>query len=126
MGHGFPFTSDHLVLASGGGASGDAAVAYKSEVVLRLADEGWAPTWGYGNAESGIQAFLLGGVPREQVFLVGELSGAADSLGVQPLPDDQAYSAHLAEWMPMVPSLLKDQPVPEAAASSFHATDRSE
>jgi len=97
--HGFPFRDGALYLAEGMGAHGDSAVAYKSEVIVELAAEGWEPSWAYGNADSDILAFQDAGIPDDHIFLVGELAG---TMGVQPIPDDQAYESHLAEQLGQV------------------------
>jgi hypothetical protein len=97
--HGFPWRDGALYLAEGLGAHGDGAVAYKSEVILDLAEQGWEASWAYGNAESDILAFQEAGMADDHIFLVGELAGA---MGVQPIPDEQAYEAHLGEQLPGV------------------------
>jgi hypothetical protein len=97
--HGFPYAEGQLYLAEGLGAFGDGAVEYKSEVVLELGAEGWEASWAYGNADSDILAFQEAGIPDEHVFLVGELAG---TMGVQPIPDEEAYEAHLEEQLPLV------------------------
>ncbi len=97
--HDFPWREGALYLAEGLGAHGDGAVAYKSEVILDLAEQGWEASWAYGNAESDILAFQEAGMADDHIFLVGELAGA---MGVQPIPDEQAYEAHLGEQLPGV------------------------
>lgn len=97
--HGFPATGERVLLAEGLGVSGDAAVEYKAGAIEALAEVGWEAAWAYGNAESDIEAFLLAGIPADHVFLVGELAGTMD---VQPIPDVEAYTQHLADQMPGV------------------------
>jgi len=97
--HDFPGAEDDLFLAEGIGAAGDAAVAYKSAVLVNLHDQGWTTSWAYGNAESDIEAFLAAGVDADRVFLTGELAG---TMGVQPITDDEAYTSHLGSQMPGV------------------------
>ncbi len=99
LGHGFPYAQGSLYLAEGLGAHGDSAVEYKSEVILDLAAQGWTASWAYGNADTDILAFQEAGIPDDHIFLVGELAG---TMGVKPIPDDQAYEAHLSEQLPQV------------------------
>lgn len=100
--HGFPWSEDAVFLAEGIGVYGDAAVEYKSGVILGLAEEGWQPAWAYGNAESDILAFQAAGIPDDHIFLVGALAG---TMGVEPILDDDAYSAHLEHQLPLVESV---------------------
>lgn len=97
--HGFPYADGQLYLAEGLGALGDSAVAYKSEVIMDLEAEGWQADWAYGNADTDILAFQDAGLPDEHIFLVGELAG---TMGVQPIPDEEAYEAHQATQLPQV------------------------
>jgi hypothetical protein len=107
LAHGFPYAEGQLYLAEGLGAHGDSAVAYKSEVILELAAEGWSAVWAYGNADSDILAFQEAGMADDHIFLVGELAG---SMGVVPIPDEDAYESHLAEQLPLVDEVGCDQP----------------
>ncbi len=93
--HGFPLEPAHLFLADGLGTAGDGAIAYKSGAMQDLTAEGLSFAWGYGNAETDIEGFRLGGLDDAHLFLVGELAG---TMGVQPLPDEEAYTAHLP-WL---------------------------
>jgi phosphatidate phosphatase PAH1 len=97
--HDFPWVQGALYLADGLGAHGDSAVEYKAEVIRDLEGEGWQAVWAYGNAESDILAFQEAGLTDDHIFLVGELAG---TMGVQPIPDEDAYEAHLAEQLPLV------------------------
>ncbi|MBN2799174.1 MAG: hypothetical protein JXX28_08495 [Deltaproteobacteria bacterium] len=100
--HSFPVTEEQVFLASGYGASGDAAVAYKSAVLDEKAAAGWALDYAYGNADSDILAFQASGVADEDIFLVGELAG---TMGVQPITDADAFAAHMAAHMGGVPAV---------------------
>lgn len=103
--HGFPFTENALFLASGVGVAGDAAVAYKTGVLTDLQAGGRDLAYAYGNATSDIDAFQAADIPDDVIFLVGELAG---EMGVQPIPDEEAYTAHVVAWMPGVPEALCD------------------
>jgi phosphatidate phosphatase PAH1 len=98
LAHGFPVDEERVFLSEGFGVAGEAAATYKTEVLEQLADEGWTMDQAYGNAESDIQAFQTA-LPDEQIFLVGELAG---TLGVQPIPDEDAYTTHLAAQAPLI------------------------
>lgn len=90
--HGFPYEPGTLFLAEGIGALGDDAADYKIEVLEGLQADGWTFHLGYGNATTDIEAFRAVGIPDDRLFGVGELS---DELGVVPIPDEDAYTAHL-------------------------------
>lgn len=90
--HGFPVSDERLFLSEGYGVAGEDAVAYKSEVLADQVADDWTHAWAYGNADSDIAAFQTA-LDDEHIFLVGELAG---TLGVQPIPDDEAFEAHLA------------------------------
>jgi hypothetical protein len=96
--HGFP--EGALYLAEGRGVGGDDAVAYKAGVIAQHQEGGQRMAYAYGNAETDILAFQEANIPDDVIWLVGELAG---TMGVQPLPDDQAYTAHLADFLPTVP-----------------------
>lgn len=99
--HGFPYDPDDLYLADGVGAIGSGAVAYKHEILVGLQDDGLTLDWAYGNAFSDIEAFQLAGIPDDRIFFVGKHAGERD---VQPLPDEEAFTAHLDTHLPQVPS----------------------
>jgi phosphatidate phosphatase PAH1 len=100
--HDFPWAPEDVYLASQIVITNEATIAYKKSVLDARAGEGWAVDWGYGNATTDIDAFLQGGVDASHLFLVGELAGSMD---VNAIPDDDAYSAHMAEQLPLVPTL---------------------
>jgi hypothetical protein len=58
--------------------------------LLRLSVDGVEVSRGYSAIEDRVQAFIAGGVPREQVYTWGE---AADSQGTTPIPDED-FEAH--------------------------------
>ena len=90
----FPlFSPDDVFLSEGYGELGDGAAEYKSELLLRLIDEGWTLVWAYGNADSDITAYKAAGIPNDHQYLVGELAG---TLEVNPIPTEEAYTAHFA------------------------------
>ena len=97
--HCFPsgrvFLADHAI-----GVTGDDAVAYKVGAIASMQDEGWRFDYAYGNADTDIEAFQQAGIGDDIIFLVGELAG---TMGVQPIPDADAYTAHLAAHLPNVP-----------------------
>ena len=99
--HGFPYEPERLFLAEGIAAVGDEAVAYKSQVMLDHIDQGWTYDYGYGNADTDIEGFRLGGLADDRLFLVGELAG---TMGVNPIPDEEAYETHLTAHMSSVTS----------------------
>lgn len=101
--HGFPYEEGALFLAPGIGAVGDSAVEYKTGVLLDLQADGRVFDYAYGNATSDIEAFQAAGIPDDVIFLVGELAG---EMGVKPIPDEEAYTAHIEAWMPGVPEAL--------------------
>ncbi len=98
--HGFPLAEGRLFLAEGLYVDGDDAVEYKRDVLLSLQAEGWTLDWAYGNADTDIEAFLQAEIPRDRIFLVGSLAGTMD---VQPLPDEEAFTRHVADHLPAVP-----------------------
>lgn len=91
--HGFPYDPTRLYLAPGFGVAGDDAASYKTDVLAELSDAGWTHEWAYGNADSDIAAFKTA-LSNDRIFLVGELAGTLD---VEPIPDEDAYTAHVAE-----------------------------
>lgn len=95
--HGFPYRSEDVFLADGVGATGDDAVTYKHGVLTALAAAGSTVRWAYGNAETDIQAYQDAGLADDQIYLVGDLAG---TLGVEPIPTADAYSAHAAAILP--------------------------
>ncbi len=103
--HGFPVAEDALFLAPGYGAVGEVAVEYKTGVLTDLQEQGRELAYAYGNATSDIEAFQAAGIPDDVIFLVGELAG---EMGVQPIPDEEAYTAHIDAWMPGVPEARCD------------------
>jgi len=102
--HGFPYVEEQLFLAWDLMVHGDAAVTYKADVIAELIADGWTVDYGYGNADSDIEAFLQAGIPADRVFLVGRLAESlAGPMGVRPLPGDEAYTGHLDSFFPTVP-----------------------
>lgn len=101
--HGFPYEEGNLYLGQGAIISGDEAVEYKAGVIETLIAEGWTVDYAYGNAETDIEAFLQAGIPADRIYLVGELAGAMD---VEPLHDAAAYTQHIEDHLPGVPSAM--------------------
>lgn len=97
--HDFPLRDGRLFLGHGTLVTGETAVAYKAGVVDGLEADGFEIAFAYGNATTDIQAYQRAEVPDDRIWLVGELAGM---FGVQPLPDDQAYTAHLASHLATV------------------------
>lgn len=98
--HDFPYSDEDVYLADGIGAFGDDAVAYKAGVLSDLAAAGLSVVYAYGNADTDIEAFQAAGIPDDHIFLVGSLAG---TMGVEGIPDEDAYTAHVADF-------LADQP----------------
>jgi phosphatidate phosphatase PAH1 len=96
---GFPYAPGDLFLAPGVGVLGDGAVDYKSGVIADLQAQGYEFVYAYGNATTDIEAFQESGIADDHIFLVGALAG---EMGVEPIPDDEAYTAHLASFLPGV------------------------
>lgn len=105
LAHEFPYTEDALYLSEGYGATGDAAVAYKSGVIDDRTAGGWTASWAYGNADTDILAFQASGLPDNHIFLVGELAG---TMGVEPVPDEDAYTNHLEAQLPSIAHVACD------------------
>lgn len=81
-------------------AFGDAARSYKSTWVGRLRNDfGWEITAAYGNADSDIDAFDDGGIPKDVTFIIGENAGAADT---QPIADND-FSDHITSYVEAQP-----------------------
>lgn len=97
--HDFPLADDHVFLFDGLTVSGEDTRAYKADVLATLADDGWEFDYGYGNATTDIEAWQDGGIADDHIFLVGKLAG---EMGVEPVPTEDAYTAHMATQMPNV------------------------
>lgn len=98
--HGFPWTSDGVFLADGVGALGGEAADYKTDTLQALIDVGVTIAFAYGNADTDITAYINVGIPSDHIFLVGKLAG---TLGVEGIPDAEAYAAHLPRVERFVP-----------------------
>ncbi len=98
--HDFPFTSEGVILAPGLAAFGGEAADYKTEVLAGLQADGAEIHFAYGNADTDIEAYQNAGIPDDRIFLVGKLAG---QFGVEPIPTDQAYAAHLPKVQQFVP-----------------------
>lgn len=99
--HEFPYEEGNLYLGEGALITGDEAIAYKAGVIEALIEEGWTVDYAYGNAETDIEAFFQAGIGTDRIYLVGELAG---TMGVEPLIDDEAYTQHIEDHLPNVPS----------------------
>lgn len=97
--HGFPYAEEDVFLADDYGALGSAAATYKTEVLAGIQDAGVRVDWAYGNAETDVTAYQAGGIPDDHIFLVGDLAG---EYGVAPIPNEDAYTEHLADFLPGV------------------------
>jgi len=97
--HDFPLAEGALYLAPGMHLYEQETIAYKQGVLEDLGDDGWIAEYAYGNAETDILAFQAAGVPDERIFLVGELAG---TMGVEPIPDEDAFVTHVDQHLPMV------------------------
>ncbi|MCA9493260.1 MAG: hypothetical protein KC621_25185 [Myxococcales bacterium] len=98
--HGFPWTSDGVFLADGVGALGGEATDYKTDTLQGLIDAGVTIAFAYGNADTDIAAYINVGIPSDHIFLVGKLAGG---LGVEGIPDAEAYGDHLPRVERFVP-----------------------
>lgn len=92
--HGFPVDPDHVVLAPGPGALGSAAAPYTTDALAGYVADGWSFPYGYGNADTDMEAFETV-VNLERLFLVGELTEDPAFEAYLPIPDSEAYTAHL-------------------------------
>ena len=98
--HGFPYADEDVYLATGLGETGDGAADYKTEVLTSLQDAGVTLALAYGNADTDIAAYQAAGIPDDHIFLVGDLAG---DYGVEPIPTEDAYTSHMASYLPTVP-----------------------
>lgn len=101
--HGFPYEDSNVYLADGLGAFGSDATTYKSDVILGLQGAGITLVYAYGNATTDMDAYQAQSIEDDHIFLVGKLSDEAGTYGVEGISDDDAYTNHLASWMPGVP-----------------------
>jgi hypothetical protein len=102
--HGFPRSDGDLFLYSGISATGDTARVYKGGVIADLlADPTVTVAECYGNATADIDACLDNGIDPADSWLVGDLANDMTDQGVNPLSNDDAYTAHLADFVPGVP-----------------------
>ncbi|MEZ4317962.1 MAG: hypothetical protein R3F61_10680 [Myxococcota bacterium] len=95
--HGFPRSEGDLFLSPGVAAAGEEARAYKASVLLDAQAAGDVVVAAYGNADTDLEAYVDAGLTPEQVYVVGERAG--DPRGV-PVPDEEAYTGHLATLSP--------------------------
>ena len=97
----FPDLDGNLYLADGGGALGEEAAIYKTQVLADLEAGGLEFVYGYGDKPTDITAWQAAGIPNESIFHVG-----ADTVetGVVALPSNQAYLQHITDHMANVPS----------------------
>jgi len=97
---GFPFVSSRLFLSEGVGAFGTAAVEYKSGVLAARQATGWTFEWAYGDKDTDTLAWQAGGLADDRIWLVGDLAG---EMGVNGIPDADAYATHRQTHLPHVP-----------------------
>lgn len=97
--HGFPYFPEDVYLATGLGAFGSGAADYKTQVIADLQADGVTVVYAYGNADTDVEAFQNSAIPDDHIFLVGTLAG---TLGVEGISDADAYTSHLATFMPGV------------------------
>lgn len=98
--HNFPFDPADVFLADGIGAFSDSAAEFKIGILEQLQSYGFEMVYAYGNADTDIDAFKAVGIPDDHIFLVGKLAG---QMGVEPIIDADAYTNHLATFVPTVP-----------------------
>lgn len=96
----FPYESADVYLYPGIYGFGTDTPDYKTGVLQNLIAAGFDIQYAYGNAETDITAYTAAGIPLDHQFLVGTLAGTLGAVGV---PDDQAYTAHLALWPSSAP-----------------------
>jgi phosphatidate phosphatase PAH1 len=102
--HGFPvFDPADIFLADGLGAFGDSAAEYKTGVVQDLIAGGFVMDYAYGNADSDVAAYQASAIADDHDFLVGDLAVDAATYGVVGILNEDAYTNHLASWLPSVP-----------------------
>jgi phosphatidate phosphatase PAH1 len=102
--HDFPVRDSLVYLAPTEDPLGMAVADFKAGVIDDLTARGGVFAYGYGNAETDVEAFLDAGGDPADVFHVGDDDG---HLGVVPLPDDEAYTAHLADHLATVPDVSR-------------------
>jgi phosphatidate phosphatase PAH1 len=98
--HNFPFNASDVFLADGVGAFSSSAADYKTGVMQTLQDYGFDLVWAYGNADTDVEAYQNVGIPDDHIFLVGDLAG---QYGVEPISNEDAYTNHMAQQIPLVP-----------------------
>jgi phosphatidate phosphatase PAH1 len=103
---GFPWSDEFLVLHDGLGATGPAALEYKSDALEQWLADGYEADIGYGNSEADIEAYLEVGMDPARLYLVGELAG---TMAVEAIPDEDAYVAHAAAVLPTVDAVECDE-----------------
>jgi hypothetical protein len=99
--HDFPYDPDNLFLSDGVGAWGTSAADYKAGILADLQASGWRFIYAYGNADTDIEAFLTAGITPTNIFFV---AGDAASMGVSGIAGADAYTQHIADYMPTVPA----------------------
>ena len=107
--HGFDAPAERVYLADGIGALGDDATTYKAGVLEDLQGAGWTFVEAYGNATTDMDGYAAAQLDPAHTWLVGELAPDAGDWGVNPLTDEEAYTAHLP---------YAEEGYPEACASS--------
>jgi hypothetical protein len=79
---------------------GQSAREYKGAWIRRLTqDFGWNVVAAYGNADSDIQAYEDGGIPKDITFIVGPEAGSFETQAIL----DNDFSAHIEEFVEPYP-----------------------
>jgi hypothetical protein len=80
---------------------GQSAREYKGAWIRRLTqDFGWNVVAAYGNADSDVQAYEDGGIPKNITFIIGPEAGSFET---QPILDND-FSAHIEEFVEPYPN----------------------
>jgi len=97
----FPVVPSRVFLSEGVGVFGTDAVEYKSGVITERQAAGWSFEWAYGDKDTDTLAWQAGGLPDDRIWLVGDLAG---EMGVNGIPDADAYATHRQTHLPEVPT----------------------
>ncbi|MBK6517628.1 MAG: hypothetical protein IPG04_26795 [Polyangiaceae bacterium] len=78
----------------------ETARTYKASWVSRVLDDfQWDVVAAYGNAQSDIDAYEDGGIPKDITFIVGELAGTSGTVAVE----NNDYAAHITDFVEPYP-----------------------
>lgn len=79
----------------------ETAVIYKQAWVERVIDDfQWDVVAAYGNAQSDIDAYEAGGIPKDITFIVGPLAGTSGTVAVE----NEDYATHITDFVGPYPN----------------------